>query len=178
MFARAAWPSAALAEEMAVEEERAVDLASGSEGGETRLLFGRPIKIADNHAVAGLEEGLLDAAQDLGEEDVVEIRQDDQHHVGLLRTKVRAAGIWHVADFAIASKTRLRASGETRSGVASARLTVAVDTSASRATSWMRASARRRVPSLRTCPLPFAHSQPRSVLATDLTDLPVAVKLM
>ena len=40
----------------------------------------------------------------------------------------------------MASKTRARASGETRSGLASARLTVAVETSARRATSWMRAA--------------------------------------
>jgi hypothetical protein len=40
----------------------------------------------------------------------------------------------------MASSTRARAWGETRSGVASARLTVAVETSASLATSWMRAA--------------------------------------
>src|SRR3954468_23216153 len=64
----------------------------------------------------------------------------------------------------MACATRARASADTRSGVARARLTVAVDTSASLATSWMfaaRAFTVRSDPLLRSppCmgPFPFAN---------------------
>ena len=90
-------PFAALAEQVAVEENGAVHAPRRGEGREMRLLLGRAVEIADDHAVAGLEERFLDAAQDLGKERVREIRQDHQHHAGLLRAQGARSGVRHIA---------------------------------------------------------------------------------
>ena len=89
---------AVLAEQMPVEQQHAVHLPGGGEGGKTRLFFRRAVQIADDHAVARREQLFLDAAQDLREEDVGQVRQGHQHHVALPRAQAARGRVRHIAD--------------------------------------------------------------------------------
>jgi hypothetical protein len=88
---------------IAVQQQHAVDLAGGGEVDIALLVVGRivprrvQVEIGDDEAVAAPREGRIDAAQQLTEIGVADIRHHDQRHVAAPCTQIPRRDIGRVA---------------------------------------------------------------------------------
>ena len=87
----------AVTRQVAGEEDDAVDLAGEDEARVVRLLLGAVPGVADDHAVAGRRERVLDGVEDRREERVAHAGNQREHDVGRAGAEIAGRGVGRVA---------------------------------------------------------------------------------